>query len=89
MEERKQSREEIIKILEEAFEKKCPVNLVIRNSKGEPKFTPDLLVMDIEEEEKESYIYLTTLDENGNSEEVASLELSRIISTEIEIESFD
>lgn len=86
MEKKEQSAEEIRRILEEAFEKNCPVNLTIRNSEGKSKFTPDLLVEGFDGDDA---VFLSSLDESGNPGAVASLELSHITEAELEIESFE
>lgn len=81
-----QSAEGIRRILEEAFENNCFVDLVILSSEGKPEFTPNLLVEGFEADDT---VYLSSLDANGNPEEVAPLELWRIVKAELEIESYE
>lgn len=74
MSEKEQSAREIQLILEFALEEKCPVDLVILSSKGEPRLTPNLLI----EEIGGDILMVSYLDADGEPAEVIPLEMFRI-----------
>ena len=69
-----QAPEKIRAVLEIAFHKGLPVDLVILTLDGESKQTPDLLVEEIEGD----YLTMTYLDEEGATGEGIPLEISRV-----------
>lgn len=74
MGKREQSAKEIRAVLETALEKECLVDLVILTLDGEPEFTPNLLVEEIEGDT----LMMSYLDDERKPAEVIPLEMSRV-----------
>ena len=72
--EKEQTPEKIRAVLEMAFHKGLPVDLVILTLDGESRQTSDLLVEEIEGD----YLTMTYLDEKGGTGEGIPLEISRV-----------
>lgn len=79
VEEKEQTPEEIREVLETALREECPVDLIISTLEGEPRFTPDLLVEEIDGD----YLMMTYLDEKGELGELIPLEFSRVKKAEL------